>query len=525
MYLSGTSFCAGAGLSSESLISYDEALRRLNAVAKPLAASRNHPRSESSQSLLCQARLIKRNGQGSLPLLGAVGRRSANTVFAPYSTPTTDTSAMDGYVVNASSTYEASKDKPLRLRIIGSIAAGDAPSTNLSYHQDPVVQDHICAEIMTGACFPHDLQYLDSVVKVEDVSVEQDSSERSMDACSYVVLTQPVKTSQHRRLAGSDFAKGEMIIKHGTVIQPKHVAALASLGFTDIEVLSFPAIASPVTTPYMRVGVLSTGSEIVSRSDVTDDIARLDSVSKQAVPDSNGPYIVSNLKASCHTVVSEYLGIMQDDEQEMVNRLQKSIFEDGFDVVVTSGGVSKGRHDLVRHVIETRLEGRIIFHGVKMRPGAPILVALFEHTDQVIQKTGRHQTVFFGVPGNPLAAAVALRFFIIPYVLGTINADRDRMKQELQLAQRIDYGRKVVSLRRRTQEKDFEPVNPIRRKPLGSTCFWLARWQLENCESVELLDDQASHKLRGMLEADCWVTAPAGLVEICSGDILLASPL
>lgn len=524
MYLSGPSSFAGVSSSSEDLISYDEALRRLDVVADNSVASQDDSGSESCQALLCEAPSLQGNRHMLLPLLNAVGWMSANTMRAPYSTPLNDTSAMDGFVVNASSTCAASKDNPLRLRVVDSIAAGDAPLRPLPYYQEPGGQDHICAEIMTGACFPHNLPYLDSVVKIEDVSVEQNSTERSMVVRSYIVLTQPVKSSEHRRLTGSDFTKGDMIIKQGTVIQPKHVAALASLGFTHIEVSNCQAHTTPSTTAGLKVGVLSTGSEIVSGCDRIHDNTHLDSTPKQVVPDSNGPYMISNLKASCHTLAAEYLGVMQDDEQEMINRLQKSIFEDGFDIVVTSGGVSKGRHDLVRHVVETRLEGRIIFHGVKIRPGAPILVALFEHTDEVIQKTGRHQTVFFGVPGNPLAAAVALRFFILPFILGTIKAERGYMKQELRLAQFLDYDRKAVLLQSKTQEKDSEHANPIRRKSLDWTCFWLARWQSETSECVELLDDQASHKLRGMLEADCWVTIPADSAAIYPGDLLLASP-
>lgn len=531
MYASDTSFRAGFNTCPESPISYDAALARLSVLAGTSVASQNHFGSEPCQSLPCGAQGLESTDKASVSLLDAVGRKSVKTVHAPYSTPRTDTSAMDGYVVNASSTAEASKANPLRLRVIGSIAAGDAPLGDFRYCAHSVKETYVCAEIMTGACFPHALPYLDSVVKIEDVSIEQGPLDLSTSSCSYIILTEPVKNFQHRRPAGSDFAEGDIIIERETIIQPKHVAALASLGFTDIEIAVdltcarlFGTLTS--TVPELKVGVLSTGSEIVSGLGKTYGKGRLNGASKQAIPDSNGPYIVSNLKASFRTVTTEYLGIMQDDEEVMVSRLRKSIFEDDFDIIITSGGVSKGRHDLVRHVVETRLNGRIVFHGAKIRPGAPILLASFDHVGEVRHQTGRCQTVFFGVPGNPLAAAVACRFFIIPYILGTIKADPGRMKQELRLSQRVEYhDGKLVSLQRKKHEKACDHVKPVRSKPINSTVFWLARLQSETFGSVVLVDDQASYKLRGLLEADCWVTVPTGLTAAHHGDLLLASPL
>lgn len=530
MCSNATSYHRGVKAIPQDSVSYDEASARLNVVAEETAVSRYLSGPQPRHLPSCQAPWIECTQHTSLPLVDAVGSRCTNTMHAPHSTPLTDTSAMDGYVVNASSTAEASETNPLRLRIIGSIAAGDAPSRQLSQNQDSVEQAHICAEIMTGACFPYTLPYLDSVVKVEDVSVEQHSCEESAVVFSYIVLTRPVKTFQHRRPAGSDFAKGDLIIEHGTIVQPKHVAALASLGITEIKVSIVPDLIRSIKTVTnsdlnLRVGVLSTGSEIVSGLDENHGVAYLNSDPRQAVPDSNGPYIVSNLKASFPTVATEYLGIVRDDEEEMVDKLRGYIYEDEFDIIITSGGVSKGRHDLVRHVIETRLNGRVVFHGAKIRPGAPILLASFDHVDEATHKTDRRQTILFGVPGNPLAAAVALRFFVFPYILATVKADPGVAQQQLQLSQRTEDGRRVVPLQRSENDKGFEYVKPVRTKPVDCTVFWLARWQSKTLESVELVEDQASYKLKGLLKADCWVTVPKGSTGIQSGDLLLASPL
>lgn len=531
MYTSATSFQGGTDATFEGPVSYAEALERLNLAAKTSSSSKNFLTSSSHQDLPSQAHGIVAADSVLVGLLDAVGTRSAKTLRAPFSTPLTDTSAMDGYVVNALTTTEASKDNPLRLRVIESIVAGSAPMKGRPDFSNFRESDLICVEIMTGACFSDALPYLDSVVKLEDVFVEVNSSKDLHD--NHILLTQPVKSFQHRRRAGSDFAKDQIIIERGTIIQPKHIATLASLGFTEIEVATIPVCTeSSVTTtkpsPHVRIGVLSTGSEIVSDLQNTYSTTCTNGRPKQAIPDSNGPYITSNLRTSCPMVATDYLGIMQDNEEEMVSRLSQVVFENDYDIVITSGGVSKGRHDFVRKVIETRLRGRIIFHGVKIRPGAPVLLATFDQSDNGHasgRRTGRRQTVFFGAPGNPLAAAVALRFFVIPYILAVLQRNQGHMGQEVPQAVTLANRNKAVLVQPKGDREDSVAKILIRRKPLDCTVFWLARSPVETSGLVEIVEDQASYKLKGLLEADCWVTVPAGPTEIRTGDLLLVSPL
>lgn len=516
------SFCAGGDHLDKDPISYDEALERIFRVASTTPGRCVRSTSDSRKLSAC------RDTAESLSLLDAVGRRSSYTLNAPHSTPLTDTSAMDGFAVSASTTVGASNESPVRLRVVDSIAAGDAPCQKLFTEEVTSLSHDICVEIMTGACFPElTMPYLDSVVKIEDVIVREVLSQGTV--CRYIELKRPVKKLQHRRPAGSDFEKDEIIVRRGTIVEAKHIAALASLGYTHIQVTAdvckeSSRRASTMSNSSLRVGVLSTGSEIVGQLDQNKLPDRTDNKMKQTIPDSNGPYLVSSLRALCPWVAVEYLGVATDNAEELAKVLQKAIVEDCFDIIITSGGVSKGRYDLVKHVVQSvMLDGQIVFHGVKIRPGAPVLFALFDRLNEIDSVSTPCRTVLFGAPGNPLAAAVALRFFVVPYVFQVNSLDLMK-RQGCSDHARVSSVKVCIPERERTH-KEPTGLKCLHAKPADKTVFWLARQHQNLVGHVELVADQASYKLRGLLEADCWITAPVGLSEVFPGDQLIATSL
>jgi len=500
----------------QKLISYHDALSRISEVANSQAASWQFNarqcsyRSTGGELELTKASLV-RTDASFVSLGDALGKKNIRKLIAPHSTPQDDTSAMDGFAVCSTETLAASDNKPLMLRVVDTIAAGDEYRSKIGTNISSFQHQNVCAEIMTGACFPEtSLPHLDAVVKIEDVAMV-DWSEDGATVSRYIQLKSPVKPFQHRRPAGSDFHKDDLIVDEGHIIRPKHIAALASLGFDRIEVedddTGTPEPCPTSTrTPKLRIGVLPTGSEL----EELGTKHRNDQM-KQIIPDSNGPYLTSTIRSHYPWADVKYLGVAVDDEESLTRQLAEATSGD-FDIVVSSGGVSMGRFDLVRHVVETRLKGEIIFHGVAIRPGAPVLFARFGK-----EAAGDRQVAFFGAPGNPLAAAVALQFFVFPYISNLTAAS---IELPLRRGHESGYCFQDES---EYCAQDCTTKTPVRRKPKDMTVFWLAAQQSEN--AVEIIDDQASYKLSGLLKADCWVVLPAGQNEVHTGDRLKTWPL
>lgn len=295
-------------------ISYSEAVDRLQQVAQQLATR-----------LECVR--VQLDGD-------ALGRTSAKDVYGDKTLPPFDNSAMDGFAVTSSSTLTASEEEPVRFKVLGSIAAGDDPPT---YDlQDQSNLDSSCFIINTGAPFPLPSTSEPSLPGPSSCTPHFDACLRKEDAIlspdgSHVECLRPVRARMHRRSAGEDFRPGTQLLRRGDRITAERVAALASNGIETLEVLRHP-----------KVAVLSTGKELEP----------LDAHVKAAahIHDSNSHYIVSALRQwgynKDHNIhrLGKSLG---DDPMEFRRAIQKCI--DGqYDVLITTGGVSKGQHDYIK---------------------------------------------------------------------------------------------------------------------------------------------------------------------------------
>lgn len=318
----------------------------------------------------------------------AVGRILNCDLVSNESTPAHDTSAMDGYAICSEATANASPDTPARFRVQGRIAAGDDPrlmahgKQEFSHAMDTgKVQP--CVEIMTGAIFPDGF---DACVKYEDTApVVGKLSERE------ILVTQPLPFHANKRLAGSDVNKGDTLLRAGTTLQASHVLPLASLGFATVPVAAKP-----------RVSVFSTGNELLQQS---YGLAR----------DTNGPYITAALKESGAEV--DFGGILDDDAALLQHRLEAVAGSRTYDMIITTGAVSKGCFDHIPAVL-AEMGAEILFHGLAIRPGHPVLFALLPSGNSIgVDKTRKTwKTTFFGLPGNPGAAAACFRFLVVPYL-------------------------------------------------------------------------------------------------------------
>ncbi|KAJ9607278.1 hypothetical protein H2200_008351 [Cladophialophora chaetospira] len=536
-------------------ISYEEAISRIESFAQQhklrlpsqkvgLTKDDSHHRGSLYEEYGRSARPESGNDCVIVPLLAAVGRDCATNITAPHSIPTHDTSAMDGFAVSSALTGSASNEEPVRLRISHLIAAGDRHDAPIDkktaretfvYHGPGIHGE--CVEIMTGARFPEvSHSDLDAVIKIEDVIVKRYG--RGCDCCfEYIEVSTPVRRNQNRRFAGSDLTAGAPILAAGVTIQPEHVMALASLGFREVRVKTSSLhggegqVAEGSRLAGIKIGVLSTGSELTDIVNPTDQPFCASAGSGQRIPNSNGPYIISKLRQMDAALHLHYMGIAQDSEKCLESKLRDGFDGRQLDIIIATGGVSMGSFDLVRPVLEQRMHAKIVFHGVRVRPGLPVLFALLGYEECAPGASSRRMAVFFGLPGNPIATAMALRFFVTPYLaaLGQIDLDGFKSIARIQLSPRIEG-------RRHGSSTDYCKALSVtsrayRAKPAHLSVFWLSRRcrrheaTLGSDQDVEILEDQASYKLRSLLQADCWIEVPAGRGQVSEADLLVAHRL
>ncbi|KAL2015209.1 hypothetical protein VTK56DRAFT_6061 [Thermocarpiscus australiensis] len=319
--------------------------------------------------------------QESVPLQAAVGRIVAHNVVSPKSIPEYDTSAMDGYAIHSEATAKASPEAPVLFRVQGSIAAGDDPKDGLRVETREDQDDaEPCVEIMTGAIFPDygpSGQPYDACVRLEDTTIVKPTTKGHG---RYLLVSKHIAPDTNKRFAGNDIRKGDNIIRQGETVLSSHILPLASVGLESITVMQQP-----------RAAVFSTGRELLN--------------GKGATRDTNGPYLTAALRDM--GIRADFLGILDDDPTTLHHHILEAADSGSYDVILTSGAVSKGRADHVRNVLE-QTDAEIVFHGLAIRPGHPVLFALVPANQGTV--------AFFGLPGNPGAAAACFRFLTVPYL-------------------------------------------------------------------------------------------------------------
>ncbi|GAA6032616.1 hypothetical protein JCM8097_004840 [Rhodosporidiobolus ruineniae] len=330
-----------------------------------------------------------------LPLADAVGYRSAASVCAIFPHPLHDNSAMDGYAVPSTLLASASSTSPIYLPVLGRIVAGDAPS---SPSEVEALGGEGCWEIMTGAVFPSEL--FDAVVKVEDTSAldELDAQGRKV-----VRFEAPVRAAQNRRRRGEQVEAGEVVLKKGERVTPEKVLLLTAVGVGEVLVEDEGG-AGPARPPTKgRVGIVSTGKEILPLSSLRHGVEP----APGQVIDCVTPYLSALLRSQGYDpVLFSPSGDSSSAFAETVcSALSPADKTERLDLLLTTAGVSLGVTD---HLPSTLAALRLtqLFHGVSIRPGAPVMLSV--HTDAA---AGGRQTPVLSLPGNPMASAVGMRSF------------------------------------------------------------------------------------------------------------------
>ena len=365
----------------------------------------------------------------------------AEDFIAPFALPRFDNSSMDGFALRAEDTLTAKPETPLTLPVLHAQAAGDAAGINQSGH---------AVEIMTGAAMP---QHADAVIPIENVTTQCDSQGH----VTHITLNSPVPRHDNVRFAGEDFTAGQILITAGTRITPAHVAILYGTGTTHINVIASPTVS-----------IFTTGKE------VSDDYDQ--PLGPTQIYNSNTPYLIAELQTiGIPAICAGHIG---DDEDKF--RAMLAAQKDAR-ILVSSGAVSKGKWDFIPAVLE-ELGAEILFHRVAIKPGKPILFARFPD--------GRY---FFGLPGNPISAAIGLRCFMVPLLRRLLG-----LTDEAPAFARL--------------KTSYTKKGPLR-------LFLKAKTQLtaDGIAEIELLAGQESFKIAPLLQTNAWaildetaVTYPAG---------------
>ena len=292
-----------------------------------------------------------------LPLDDLLGCVAAEELTAKESVPGFTNSSMDGFALRARDTSSGST----RLTIVGSVLAGDGSPSGL--------RDGEAIRIMTGAPLP---EGADCVCMIEQVIVDP--------AGDAVTISRVMVSGENIRHPGEDVSVGQVLAVPGDELSSLRLAVLASQGFTSVLALR-----------RLRVGVLSTGNELV-RSPRP--------LRAGEIRDVNGPLLLSLLQESGFTAVD--LGVVIDDYEEISGRLREAVRT--CDAVISTGGVSMGDVDHVKMVIGELGGDRARTMRIAIKPAKPFAFSV----------VGEERTPIFGLPGNPVSTRVSFELFVRP---------------------------------------------------------------------------------------------------------------
>ena len=324
-----------------------------------------------------------------MPLSTALGHVLAADVYASEDIPPFANTAMDGYAVRSEDTATT----PAELAVIGLLPAGTAATT--------AVEPGTAIQIMTGAPLPPGADGIAIVERTEPGSSE--GTVRILDSVPAGAFVRP---------AGSDLRSGALAVAAGTVIGPAHISLLATV---DARTLS--------VHPRPRVGVLSTGDELVD----TDR-----PLAPGQIRDSNRQGLLAALQRDGFTGVD--LGLRRDDEAVITSALKEGI--ERCDAVLTSGGVSMGDFDFVKVALAALVAaagGTLHQLKVAIKPAKPLSFA-------TIEAQGRSVPVF-GLPGNPVSSMVSYQVMALP-ALRRLAGHRSPLPRRLPAVAVDDFERR-----------------------------------------------------------------------------------
>ncbi len=362
----------------------------------------------------------------------AINRILAKDLLSPIDVPAADNSAMDGYAFDGACL--STGNNHISLKVAGTAFAGKPYEGKLNQGE--------CLKIMTGAVMPAGC----NTVIPQELTSSQTETHIEFEQTQ-------LKSGDNRRLRGEDLQQGKSAIKAGRLLRPSDLGLAASLGISSLQVKR-----------KLKIAILSSGDELRSIDQELDP---------GSIYDSNR-YSLTGLLNRLNLEIID-CGIVRDDPESL-----KKAFVDAAskaDVLISSGGVSVGEADFTKQIMQEL--GDVGFWKIAMRPGRPMAFGILK----TVSGNSPRKTLFFGLPGNPVAVMVTFYQFVRAALLQLNGATQT----EPPMTQAISEA-------------------PIRKKP-GRTEFQRAILERnsEGRPTVKLTGSQGAGILRSMSEANCFV--------------------
>jgi molybdopterin molybdotransferase len=381
-------------------------------------------------------------GSEIVSIKDALNRISSKEVIAKSDYPADDNTAFDGFAVNSKET----KNTFQKFKILKTIAAGDNPYIKK-------VPKLSCIEVMTGAIIK---KPFDTIIPIEDIEFFP-----SKQNAKYIIINKKIKKSEFIRPKGSDYKKGNKIIRKGELINPAHILSLKTLGIDKVLVKK-----------KLNIVFYPSGNELSDKKNIPS----------WKIRNSNTIYLNSLIKSL--PVNFTIQKILRDKDQKLFKKQISKQLKSKTDILITSGAVSKGKFDFIPSVInQFKLKNH--FKGVAIRPGKPIMFAKFNNNK-----------CFFGLPGNPISSVACFRFFVIPLLFKSLG-----LKVEKPIFAKL--------------KNKFSKKKKFTRFVKGKLTF-----DKKGLVQFEVFEGQESYKIEPFVKSNAWGVFKDGVSVFNKGNLI-----
>ena len=381
-------------------------------------------------------------GSEIVSIKDALNRISSKEVIAKSDYPADDNTAFDGFAVNSKET----KNTFQKFKILKTIAAGDNPYIKK-------VPKLSCIEVMTGAIIK---KPFDTIIPIEDIEFFP-----SKQNAKYIIINKKIKKSEFIRPKGSDYKKGNKIIRKGELINPAHILSLKTLGIDKVLVKK-----------KVNIVFYPSGNELSDKKNIPS----------WKIRNSNTIYLNSLIKSL--PVNFTVQKILRDKDQKLFKKQISKQLKSKTDILITSGAVSKGKFDFIPSVInQFKLKNH--FKGVAIRPGKPIMFAKFNNNK-----------CFFGLPGNPISSVACFRFFVIPLLFKSLG-----LKAEKPIFAKL--------------KNKFSKKKKFTRFVKGKLTF-----DKKGLVQFEVFEGQESYKIEPFVKSNAWGVFKDGVSVFNKGNLI-----
>jgi len=381
-------------------------------------------------------------GSEIVSIKDALNRISSKEVIAKSDYPVDDNTAFDGFAVNSKET----KNTFQKFKILKTIAAGDNPYIKK-------VPKLSCIEVMTGAIIK---KPFDTIIPIEDIEFFP-----SKQNAKYIIIKKKIKKSEFIRPKGSDYKKGNKIIRKGELINPAHILSLKTLGIDKVLVKK-----------KVNIVFYPSGNELSDKKNIPS----------WKIRNSNTIYLNSLIRSL--PVNFTIQKILRDKDQKLFKKQISKQLKSKTDILITSGAVSKGKFDFIPSVInQFKLKNH--FKGVAIRPGKPIMFAKFNNNK-----------CFFGLPGNPISSVACFRFFVIPLLFKSLG-----LKVEKPIFAKL--------------KNKFSKKKKFTRFVKGKLTF-----DKKGLVQFEVFEGQESYKIEPFVKSNAWGVFKDGVSVFNKGNLI-----